>query len=80
MAAGISLKLEDLAAANNISNDDAHDAIADCRLMLELLKLLMAKYLSGLIFLSQLQPNQACKLPLIAKPFSAWRSVSSRTF
>ena len=36
---GISLKLEDLAAANNISNDDAHDAIADCRLMLELLKI-----------------------------------------
>ena len=29
---GISLKLEDLAAANNISNDDAHDAIADCKI------------------------------------------------
>tara|TARA_B110000003_G_C16602146_1_gene516072 strand:+ start:80 stop:1495 length:1416 start_codon:yes stop_codon:yes gene_type:complete len=31
----ISLKLEDIARANNISADSAHDAIADCNLMID---------------------------------------------
>ena len=34
----ISLKLEDIARANNISADSAHDAIADCNLMIYITK------------------------------------------
>ena len=34
----ISLKLEDIARANNISADSAHDAIADCNLMIDVTK------------------------------------------
>ncbi|MDG1721926.1 MAG: exonuclease [SAR86 cluster bacterium] len=34
----ISLKLEDIARANNISADSAHDAIADCNLMIDITK------------------------------------------
>jgi len=34
----ISLKLEDIARANNISADSAHDAIADCNLMIDVIK------------------------------------------
>ena len=34
----VSLKLEDIARANNISADSAHDAIADCNLMIDVIK------------------------------------------
>ncbi len=40
---GIILKQEELAKANGIKVDDAHDAIADCKLMIALLKLIDQK-------------------------------------
>ena len=40
----ISLKLEDIARANNISADSAHDAIADCNLMIDVTKKINALF------------------------------------
>ena len=39
----ISLKQADLAEANGIEIGDAHDAIADCKLMISLLKIINEK-------------------------------------
>ena len=39
----VSLKLTDLSSINNISTKDAHDAIVDCNLMIELMKIIKDK-------------------------------------
>ena len=39
----VSLKLTDLSSINNISTKDAHDAIVDCNLMIELMKIIKNK-------------------------------------
>ena len=75
---GISLKLEDLAAANNISNDDAHDAIADCRLMLELLKIIDAQKPEWIDFFISTATKPGMQAAINCKTFLALGEVYRR--
>ena len=75
---GISLKLEDLAAANNISNDDAHDAIADCRLMLELLKIIDGKIPEWIDFFISTATKPGMQAAINCKTFLALGEVYRR--
>ena len=75
---GISLKLEDLAAANNISNDDAHDAIADCRLMLELLKIIDGQIPDWIDFFISTATKSGMQAAINCKTFLALGEVYRR--
>ena len=75
---GISLKLEDLAAANNISNDDAHDAIADCRLMLELLKIIDGQIPEWIDFFISTATKPGMQAAINCKTFLALGEVYRR--
>ncbi len=75
---GISLKLEDLASANGIDTAEAHDAMADCRFMIDLFKLLDQALPEWVDFYLSTATKQGLKNALNANTYLALGEVYRR--